>query len=137
MSMYGSYKTDPEKEQNGEWFEAEDFRILLARAGGANKKYDAAMEKMTRSHRRSGNIPLSKMRSLLKGIYSKVVVKNWQVLRDGKWVDGIEAEDGSLLEVTEENILQTFRKLDDLFAEVHLFAEQGSNYSMENDSKNS
>lgn len=143
MSMYKQFATDANLESDGIWLDYDEFRVLVARAGGSNKKYNSYAETATKPFRRAiqaGTMSTERMQAILFDIYSKTVVLNWQAKNeDGDMVDGIPDEDNNLLEVTPENIVQTFKNLPALFLDIQQAAESISLYKkeeMEADSKN-
>lgn len=114
MSMYQQFKTDPQVEKDGVWLDYGDFRIRIARAGGANKKFQKVTERLTRPYRRAlatGTIDPDVAEGLLMQAYAEAVVREWEVFRHDEWVPGIEGPDGDILEVTTENIVATFQAL--------------------------
>lgn len=149
MSMYEQFETDPNLETAGIWIDYGDFRVQLARAGGANKKYLSYAEAKTKPFRRAiqaGTMPEERSRALLYDIYAKTVILDWQVAdgedKDGstKWKKGIHKKGGGLLEVTPENIVLTFKNLPSLFMDLQQSAESIALFrkeEMEADGKNS
>lgn len=147
-SMYDQFETDANLETAGIWIDYGDFRVQIARAGGANKKYLSYAEAKTKPFRRAiqaGTMPEDRSRALLYDIYAKTVVLNWQISdgenKDGttKWKNGIHAKDGSVLEVTPENVMLTFRNLPALFVDLQSAAEGVALFrkeEMEADGKN-
>lgn len=119
MSMYAQFKTDEKLEQEGVWFEpSEDFRILVARAGGANKQFQKTFETLARPVRRAmelGTLSDKRAGALMHEAYAKAIVLDWQVKKNGEWVSGIEGPDGDILPVSVENIIMTFEKLPAVF----------------------
>lgn len=121
MSMYDMFKTDTDRERNGIFYEGDGFRIKVARAGGANKRYAKMLEVHTRPYRRAlqtetmGN---ERALELLYHVYADAVVLDWEVWKNGKWEQGIEGEDGEILPFNRENVIQTFKNLPDLFTDV-------------------
>ena len=133
MSLRSQFKTSPKLETEGVWLELGNTRIRLARAGGQNQKYNAAMEKVSKLHRRAiENELLSSEKSLaiLRDVYADTVVLDWETnigTEDNpNWVEGIEPETpgADLLPVTRENIIATFKELPDLFLECKRTAEK-------------
>ncbi len=144
MGMYTDFKTDPDIEsKTGVVVDYGSFRITLARAGGANKRYEKALEKKSKPHRKAieaGRFNNSQANGILREVYSETVVLNWETLVDGKFKKGIESpEGGKLLEPTPENIAATFTELPDLFLDIQGQANMSSLYQQtlrEDDSKN-
>lgn len=149
MGMYEQFETDSNLETSGIWIDYGDFRVQIARAGGANKRYLSYAEAKTKPFRRAiqaGTMPEERSRALLYDIYAKTVVLDWQVNdgedKDGntKWKKGIHKKGGGLLEVTPENIALTFKNLPSLFMDLQQAAESHALFrkeEMEADAKNS
>ena len=148
MNMYSQFETDPNLETGGIWIDYGDFRVQLARAGGANKKYLSYAEAKTKPFRRAiqaGTMPEERSRTLLYDIYAKTVILDWQVAdgeeKDGtvKWKSGIHKKGGGLFDVTPENIITTFKNLQSLFIDLQQSAESIALFrkeEMEEDGKN-
>ena len=144
--MYEQYDVDKEVEKKGIWYQPSDkFRVLLARAGGANQKYNALVEKLIKPHRRAirnDKADTEVITSLIKQAFSKTVVLGWQIKNiDGDFVDGIADPDDPLnvLPVTAENILKVLDRFDDLYLDIKDMAESTSAFlkeDLEEDSKN-
>lgn len=121
MGMYDTFETDKNLEQEGVWIDYGEFRVRIASAGPGNKEYAKYAEKKLKPVRKvmeAGALTNERSAALMADIYSKTIVKGWQILKDGEWVDGIEGRDGSILDVTPENIQQVFRDLPTLFLDI-------------------
>lgn len=142
MSMYSQFATDKTLEKTGVWLDYGDFRILVARAGGSNTKYEKVLEAASRPHRRglaTGTISLKVLRGVLISVYAKAVVLDWNVKVDGNWVQGIHRPDESVGEFSEAAVVEAFTALPDLFSDVQSQAEQVSIFRpelLEEDAKN-
>lgn len=142
MSMYSQFATDKTLEKTGVWLDYGDFRILVARAGGSNTKYEKTLEVASRPHRRglaTGTISVKILRAVLISVYAKAVVLDWNVKVDGDWRQGIHQPDGSVGEFSEAAVVEAFTALPDLFADVQSQAEQVSIFKpevLEEDAKN-
>ena len=149
MGMYDQFETDTSLETQGIWIDYGDFRVLIARAGGSNKRYLSYTETKTKPFRRAiqaGTMTEERSRSLLYDIYAKTIILDWQISEgvddEGNtiWKKGIHAKDGGILEVNVENVMQTFRNLPSLFQDLQQAAEGISLFrkeEMEADAKNS
>lgn len=124
MSMYKQFGTDKELEKKGIVLDYGQFRVTVARAGSANHKFVRTHEMLTKPVRRlieQEILPVEKEREISRQLYAKAVVLNWEVKDDKeKWKQGIEAPDGSILPYTEENVINTFAALPDLFADIQI-----------------
>lgn len=143
--MYAMYDTEKDLEKDGIWFEPNtSFRVKIARAGGANKKYQAMVDRLAKPHRRAiaaEAIDADVLNDILKEAFTKTVVRGWQVKVDGEFVDGIaDPEDiTNILPYTTENVALVFRKFNDLFLDIKSMAESSAAFrklEQEEESKN-
>lgn len=128
MGMYEDFKTDAAMERDGIVLDYGEFRVTVARAGGANKQYLKLLEVKTRPHQRAiqaGLLDNERSMAILREAYAETVVRNWEVRREDQWVQGIEGADGTLLPFTKENVLTTFQNLPDLFQDLMEQAGRG------------
>ena len=99
-----------------------DFRVTIARAGGANKRFQKTLEARTRHLKRliqTDSLDNEQAEPIVREVYAEAVVLDWELKQpDGSWVQGIEGPGGEVLPVNKENILLTFNNLPDLFADV-------------------
>ena len=144
--MYENYDVDKNLESKGIWYQpADSFRVLLARAGGSNQKYNALAERLIKPHRRAlrnDKADPKVINDLLKEAFSKTVILGWQVKGEGDvFVDGIGNPDnpGDVMDVTPDNILSVLREYNELYSDIKEMAESSAAYlkeEMEEDSKN-
>lgn len=144
--MYEQFNVDKNVEKSGIWYQpSPGFQVLLARAGGSNRKYSALVEKLLKPHRRAirnDKADSKIIAKLLKEAFSKTVILGWQVLNDkDEFVDGIANPDdiNEILPVTSENILMVIDRFDDLYMDIKEIAESASVFlkeDLEADSKN-
>ena len=134
MSMYSAFKTDGRLEQEGRWLEYDygdsKFRVLLARAGGSNRRYEKTMEVIAREHRaklKTGMMSNDQSTTILRDVFAKSIVLGWETWVDGKFVPGIEGPDGKLLPFSRDNVVETFTNLPDLFDDLR---EQAANFQL-------
>lgn len=143
MGLYASFQTNPEYERDGIWLDYGSFRIRLRFAGGSNKQYNSLMEVMTKPYRRAieqGVFPEDRMRDILRTVYAKTMVADWETEVSGEMKKGIEGPNGELLPVTEANLIMTFENLPNIFLDLVQQASVIGNYRMadlEADSGNS
>lgn len=144
MGLKNQFKTDPSLETNGITIDYGDAKILIARAGGANKKYARILEQKTKPFRRAiavGAFDNDRSNLLLMQVYADTVILNWETNTGSEaepvWTKGIDAEDAGmesqedLLPVTPENILKVFINLNDLFFDIQQQAQIGSLFRVE------
>lgn len=142
MSMYTQFETSSDFETKGIVLDYNTFRVTIARAGGANKKYEKALVAKSKPYKRliqTGNLDKETDRKILLETYAETIVLNWETLVDDKYKKGIESKDGAILPFNKANVIQTFLNLPDLFVEImqqanrlDLFKEE----ILEEDSKN-
>jgi hypothetical protein len=122
MSMYEQFKTDESLETAGVYLDYGKFRIKIARAGGANKKFARVMAQKVQPYRRA--IQTETMddelaNRLLVEAYAQTVVLGWQVQdADGEWSEGLEGPDRTVVTPTTAAVVQVFNDLPDLFRDV-------------------
>lgn len=141
MSMYDAFKTDAKKEAEGVFVEFGEFRVLIRRAGGANKLYHKTMETLVAPHRRIlqlGQMQEGTMKALLAEGYAKAIVVDWQYQADDglgtkEWKSGIELVDGTIGEVTPDNVKAVFLALPVIFDAIKEAAEAIAGFKSEGD----
>ena len=130
MSMYSQFKTDESLEVKGIDLDYGDFRVTIARAGGANKKFARVLERVTKKYRRAldtETMDNDVAMGLLHKAYAETVILNWETKVNGKFAKGIENSDGGkVLPVTVDNILATFDALPDLFNDIKEQADKAA-----------
>ncbi len=130
MSMFESFKTDVDLEKNGIIlnYESEGFRVTIGRAGGANKKYEKVMERISKPHKRAlqtDRLNNETAKKILMEAYAEAIVFKWEVVdEDGKWQVGIESQSGGIIPFNKENVHETFKILPGLFADIQAQAEK-------------
>lgn len=141
--LYSQFETDRELERAGVCLEYFGHtRIMVARAGGHNHRYQKIATAKTAPYRRAidtETLPDEHANRLMHEIYAAAVVTDWQSLvdtdkkdKDGvtvqAWKKGIFGRDGELLPVNEANIINAFEDLPDLFKDVRKMAESMNAY---------
>jgi hypothetical protein len=118
MDLYKQFKMNEVCEKDGITLDYGDgVEIKIARAGGANKKYTKAIERMARKYRRQ--IQLSTLaedvaKKLWINIYAETIVLNWK---------GVKDENGKKLSFSKDNCVKLFTDLPDLFADIQAQAQ--------------
>lgn len=122
MSTYGQFRTNPKVEKEGvvlDYGEAGAFRV--ARAGGSNKAYLSAIEKMHRKYRKQiqlGILSEAVSQKILRDIFADTVILGWE---------GVTGPDGEPLEFNRANVLRVLEDLPDLFQDIR---EQAANVAL-------
>lgn len=142
MSLRKAFKTSPKLETEGVFFEVGNTRVRLARAGGANQRYNARLADYATKNQRALNTGALKndavMAALIE-IYADTVVVSWETdvnyeSSNGgnpNWKSGIDDGNGGIVPATRENIIAVFKELPDFFIECKNFAENLQYYREE------
>lgn len=142
MGLYDTFKTDENLEQEGVILDYGDFRVRVAHTGGANKKYLRYAEAKMKPLRRAleaGSISNERSTAIMTDIFAKTVILNWETNVDDDWKQGIEDEEGNLIEFNEENVRLTLTKLPKLFYDIQEQANSIANFrqgDLEEEAKN-
>lgn len=131
MSLYSNFQTDPNLEKGGVWIDYGTFRVLLAFAGGANKRYLSMMDKKFKPLRQAiqaGTLDNDRAQKMLMELYAEAVIIDWETIHEDKPQRGIEGPSGELLPFTVENVKMTFANLPNLFLDLKTQSELISNF---------
>ena len=135
MGMYDVFETDEDLETTGIWIDYGDFRVKIASAGQGNKKYIRYAEKALKPIRKAmqaGAVSNERSNAIMADIYAKTIILGWETMVAGKLKNGIEDRDSDdLLPVNEENVVQTFLNLPNLFIDLQEQANSMSNFRKE------
>lgn len=119
QTPYGMFATDKELEKNGVWLDYGSFRLLIARAGGANERYTKLVNHKFKPHRRAiqtDTLSDKLADKLIREAYCEAVVLGGDSEAFG---DGfIPDAEGNKMEVSYQNLINMFTELPDLFADV-------------------
>lgn len=126
MDLRKSFATLPTLETEGvDLHLGGDAYITVARAGGANTRYDAAVRRLYKPHRRmldTGSPQAEEMaEKLFMQAHAEAVVLGWR---------GIEL-DGKELPFTRENVLLLFNELPEIWRIVREEAARFANFTVE------
>lgn len=147
MSMYKQFQTDNNLEKTGVDLDYGDFIVTVARAGGANKRYEKTLEAKTKSVKRAiqtETLDPERGKAILREVYAEAVVLKWSVRvkaddkgkpieplqlateadGDTVFVQGIEGSSGDVMPFTADNVAATFKALPDLFADIQEQAQK-------------
>jgi len=112
MGLYDLFGTDLDLEKDGFALEYGDVTFVIARAGGANQKYQRCVERKMRPYRsaiNSGTMVEDTARKLMAEAYAETIVLAW---------DGVTDRDNNVLDFTVENVTKVLLDLPDLFNEL-------------------
>lgn len=134
--MYNQFKTDDSLETKGVEIDYGTFRVTIARAGGANKKYAKLFTSKTQPYRRAMQTETmddTRAEDLMYELYAEAIVLRWEVKVGDEWVIGIESpEPGAKpMAFTRDNIIKTFQALPDLFTDIRQQSEKVALFRME------
>jgi hypothetical protein len=135
-SLFETFSADQSAEQNGIILDFGDFRFKVARAGGANKRFLAAVRRILDPHRRAIDLEVladSKSRELVAECFAEAVVLGWEtkfVDEDGveTWRPVVIGKDGQEIEFSKANCKQLLLDLPDLFDTLRAEATKLSNF---------
>lgn len=144
MSLYEKCQTDFSLEANGVTFVYPDLgvRVVLCRAGGANKGYVKALARRAKDFQRAidlGQVDNETMEVILREVFADEVIKSWEtavptdeVDATGEpvvaWKIGIEGPDGELLPFNRENVIKTLKALPVVFERIREDSTRNSHY---------
>ncbi len=139
MSLYENHATDKKFEKTGVWVDYGGFRVKIAKAGGANRKYTAMVERETKPLRRAmqaGTLSEDRAKPIMIKVFIKTIILGWQTFVDsedltedqiagaseettvedgGLWVSGIEQQDKSIEPFNDENLEKVLTDLPAVF----------------------
>ncbi len=132
MSLYTTYGSNPDFENDGVWYKAtttedgREVKFLLARMGGANKRYEIAAENAAKPFRRSirkDTIRSEKAREINMSAFVNGCLLDWQ---------NVDDENGEPIEFNKVNASALLKKLPDLYEDLvdiatsrEVYAEEG------------
>lgn len=130
--LYDVFQTDENLEQAGVVVDYGDFRIRIAAASAANKRYSVYAEKKLKPVRRAmetGALSNERGQAIMADIYSKTIVLNWETMVDKEWKVGIEPKGGGdLLPFTPETVQETLTNLPRLLLDLQEQAQSLANF---------
>lgn len=133
MSVYGKLQVDTDLENSGVVRDYGQYRVTIARAGGANKHYEKTLEEVGKPFEvaaATGSMDNQLAVKIMQKVYVKSVIRNWEVKdEDGEWVQGLyDPRDGSVLEFSRENVERVLadQSLHDLWTDIQATATRGS-----------
>lgn len=140
---YGAFKTDPEVERKGAWLDYGQFRVLVARAGGANKQFAKALNAKLKPHRRqiqTETMDEAVAERITREVYAETIVLGWEVKEGDEWKSGLhDPETGAVVKTSADAYKSVFEALPDLFADIREQSQKASIFrdlTMETDAGN-
>jgi hypothetical protein len=135
-SPYTIFKTDKGMESDkGITLDYGDFKIQIARAGGANKKFSRLLTSRMKPYKRqmdTDTMDESVATKIMVESYTDAVILGWASKNeDGKFVEGIHNQDGDIVDYNRENVIETLTNLPDLFRDIQSQADKISNFRIE------
>ena len=134
-SPYELFKTDEKFEvEQGVTLDYGEFKIRIARAGGANKRFGKLLNTRLKPHRRQMETDTMDEKVALKIMietYADTIVLGWE---------GVKDETGKIMVYSKENVIKLFTDLPELFRDVQRQADNVALFRAEElaeDSKNS
>ncbi len=121
--IYELFTTDENLEKEGFALEYGEATFIIARAGGANKKFQSIMERKMRPYRsaiNAGTMDESTAEKLLAEAYADAVILAW---------DGVTGPDGEELSFTKENVVKVLLDLPDLFRDIQEQSQRVANFT--------
>ena len=147
---YNLFKTDSELETKGVILDYGEFRIKIARAGGANKTFSTVFNERTKAYKHQqqlGVLSDEVAEEILIGVYADSVILNMEVLdhdnsngEDKVYIQGILDPEGDILPYNRKNVMAFFHNLPELFKDVQTQSMEMALFraaQLENEIKNS
>lgn len=138
MSMYSQLETDKALETRGVEVNYGSFRVTLARAGGANKKYEKILNARSKPHQRAMKVDMmdgDMAIEIMREVYADAIILHWEAQdAKGDWVVGIEAKPKKssakivIVPFNRENVVQAMVDLPELLLWFKEDAEKLSLY---------
>ena len=136
------YETMLSLEEKGVIFEpVPGVEIIVARAGGANKKFSRVMTRLSKPHRRAIQAEMLDETigtDLLIQVYVEAVIKSWKGFTKDI-LTKVEGDAEIELEFSKENVVAVMKAIPDLFTDIVKLSQNIAMYQaemLENDSKN-
>ena len=126
MSIYSTFETDAASEADGIKLDFGDFSFVVARAGGANKKFEQALKKRLDRYKRMIDfdaLPEATARKAMIEVYAETVVLGW---------DGVTGPDEQPIAFSRDACVKLFTELPGLFDVVREESGKLSNFLAKN-----
>ena len=128
MSIYRTFETDPQLEQEGIKLhygftnDGRPVKIRVARAGGANKRFAKILEEESEPYRRAietGQMDGRVADEVMQRVYARAIVLGWE---------NVEDENDEPMECTFDNVMKLFNDLPDLWHDLRTQAGKNALY---------
>ncbi len=123
--LYQMFETDAALETEGLTLDyGKGGKFIIARAGGANRKYAARLEAKMRPYRaamNSGTMDEATALKLLIEAYAEAIVLSWE---------GVKDRSGKDLPCTQKNVIALLTDLPELFADIRGQADRVANFTL-------
>lgn len=139
MSLYKNFATNTDLEKVGILLEygnnskGKPIAIRIARAGGANKRYENLLQARLKPYRRQLQCDMMSnelQEKILMEVYAESVVLGWE---------NVEDAEGNPMDFNKENVIKLFTDLPDLYEDVKAQSVRAALFRQEEreeDSKN-
>ncbi len=145
--MYEQFQMSGSLEVKGVELDYGSFRVTIARAGGANKKYErllAAKRKPYTRQIQTETMSEDLANKILQEVFTETIVLRWETrVGEDEFQVGIRPppgeNNGKLLPFNKESMLFTFKNLEELWLDIRAKANQVSLFreqELEEDAKN-
>ena len=130
MSIYKLFGTDTDLERNGFALEYGEATFIIARAGGANKKFQSCVERRMRPYRsaiQSGTMDPNTAEKLLAECYADGIILAWE----GVTYPPGDENAGKDMPFSKENVVRVLMLLPDLFQDIQEQSQKVANFIRE------
>lgn len=135
-AIYNKYITDKNLETGGVEKDFGSFKVLLARAGGANDHYGRVMQELFAPYQQVmdlGEMSDEEAGKIWAMVFARTVILGWWFKegkgKDAVWNKGLgRDEQGNIIDCTVENVTELLQTAPELFEEIKFFAERRETY---------
>lgn len=135
MSAFEVFGTNDDLEKEGVWQNFGTFRVRLARAGGANKRFARLIEAKTKPFLRAiktDTLDMDTQLRITREVFAETVVTGWQCNKgtdkEPKWEDVVEVAPGQFEAFSPASVLKALVALPNLFTDIQQQANSFANY---------
>lgn len=125
-SAFEIFASNPKSEADGVWNDFGDFKIRIARAGGANKRFVRVMEAKTKPYLRAiktETLDPDIANRIFMECYAQCVITGWECNtakqgEEAKWEPVVEVEPGIYEAFSDAAVLKALVALPNLFEDI-------------------